>query len=94
METSFILSTYGLLIIAFIGMLTHFLKKKIKGENVEAIISYFKGHFKTVLLAIIATWVGWLSYVSLLMTGQIADVFAVFAIGYLCDSFFNKYESK
>ena len=94
MELQFLLSKYGLLFVACIGMIAHFLKKKIKGENAGAIFNYFKNHFRTVTLAVIATWVGWLGYVSLLVTGQPADVFAVFAIGYLCDSFFNKYDKQ
>ena len=94
MELQFLLSKYGLLVVAAIGMTAHFLKKKVKGENAGAIFGYFKNHFRTVTLAVIATWVGWLGYVSLLVTGQAADVFAVFAIGYLCDSFFNKYDKQ
>lgn len=81
-----------LLIIAYLGMLIHFTKHKIRGESIKAMRDYFRDHFKTVTSAIILTFVGFIAYFVILATGQPADIFAVFSIGYLCDSSLNKYD--
>ena len=88
------LTPWALYILALLGMLTHFLKKNIKGETVTEIRDYFKDHFKSTFLALVATTVGFLIYYFLLASGQNADIFGSFGIGYMFDSFFNRYETK
>lgn len=94
MEFKFLLSKYGLLIIAMLGMVVHFLKRKVTGESADEIVAYFRTHFKTLIISLVSVWIGWIGYASLLATGQIADVFAVFGIGYMCDSIFNRYDKQ
>jgi hypothetical protein len=73
-------------------MLMHFFKKQIKGETITEIADYFKDHFKSTIIALVATTVGFLGYYFLLSSGQKSDIFAVFGVGYMADSFFNRYE--
>jgi hypothetical protein len=60
---------YQILAIAFLGTISHFLKKKIKGETLTAIGSYFKDNIKSTLLAVIATIVGTVAYYTQVATG-------------------------
>lgn len=85
------MNDYILLLIALVGMLSHFLKKKIKGETITQIKHYFADHFKTTLLSLIATVIGYYAY---LQYTETPDIIAVFLIGYTCDSLFNKWESE
>ena len=80
--------------IALLGMFSHFLKKKVRGESITAIKKYFKDHFKSTALAFISTSVGFAAYMLLLQTGLPADIFAVFGIGFMSDSMFNRYQSE
>jgi len=83
-----------LFVIAVLGMLSHYLKKKVRGEDLVDIATYFKTHLKSLLLSSIATAIGYASYMSLLARGDLGDVLTVFAIGYMSDSFFNKWGNK
>jgi hypothetical protein len=94
MELQWVLEPGSLYIIALIGMLMHFFKKQIKGETVSDITNYFKLHFKSTVMAFVATTVGFLAYHFLLASGQKADIFGVFATGYMFDSIFNKWDKK
>ena len=89
----FILTPAGLYIISLIGMFTHFLKLNITGETLTDITNYFNDHFRSTLVAFIATSVGFLAYYYGMASGTKADVAAVFALGYMFDSFFNKFTS-
>jgi len=80
--------------IAFLGMITHFLKKKIKGESFTAIGNYFKDNPKSTIIALIATLVGVAAYYTQMASGTNADLVAVFTIGFSIDSLLNKWESK
>lgn len=93
MET-LIFSLPFLYFIALLGMLSHFLKKKIKGENVTQITRYFKNHFSSTVLAFIATTVGFIAYVYAFPTEGVKDVLFIFGIGYTADSFFNKWDNE
>lgn len=80
--------------IAFLGMIVHFLKKKVKGESFTAIGSYFKDNPKSTIIAFVATLVGVAAYYTQLATGTNADLLAVFMIGYSVDSALNRWEAK
>ena len=80
--------------IAFLGMLVHFLKKKVKGESFTAITGYFKDNPKSTIIAFVATLVGVAAYYTQLGTGSNADLLAVFMIGYSVDSALNRWEAK
>lgn len=80
--------------LAFLGMVMHFLKKKIKGESFTAIGGYFKDNPKSTIIAFIATLVGVAAYYTQLATNSNADLLAVFMIGYSVDSALNRWETK
>lgn len=89
-----ILTLPSLATISLLGMIVHFFKLKIKGETITEIGDYFKTHFKSTATAFIWTVVSVVGYFFTLSTGEFADVVAVFQIGYMCDSFFNKWEDQ
>lgn len=80
--------------IAVLGMFSHFLKKKVKGESLTEIKEYFKDNIKSTFLALVTTAISYVAYQLTLATGMPADVLTVFGLGYMCDSFFNKYEAN
>lgn len=91
---NFIYSFTGLYIIALLGMLTHFLKKNIKGETPRQILNYFKNNFKSTITAFILTSVMYIAYHQLFVTAEdVKDIMVIFLIGYAFDSTFNKYEA-
>jgi hypothetical protein len=73
-------------IIMVLGIVAHFAKKKIKGETIADIKSYFKTHFKETVVTCIAGIVG---FGSLVASGGLGWV-ASFLLGYTADSIFNK----
>lgn len=88
------LTPQALYVIALTGMLMHFFKKQIKGESLLEIADYFKLHFKSTIVAFVATSIGFLAYYFLLASGQKADIFSCFAVGYMFDSMFNRWDNK
>jgi hypothetical protein len=80
-----------LLIVAYFGMLVHFMKDRIQGESIKVMKDYFFEHAKTVITAVIMTLIFFIAYYLAISTGQVADIVSVFGIGYLCDSYLNKY---
>ena len=91
---NFLYSFVGLYIIAILGMITHFLKKDIKGETPTKILSYFKDNFKSTITAFILTTVMYIAYHQLFVDGEsVKDIMVIFLIGYAFDSTFNKYEA-
>jgi hypothetical protein len=89
MET--LLNHYWLLAFAIVGMLTHTMKKKVTGESFIDIKNYFTHNVKSTFIALVSTLVGFVIYITQLQTGTLADVGIVFGIGYMSDSFFNRY---
>lgn len=83
-----------LLLIGTIGMFSHFLKKNIAGETLVEVRGYFKNHFKSTLLALIATMFGVSAYYFTMATGQFADILMVGSLGYNFDSIFNKWDKS
>ena len=93
-EYKFLLELPWLIVIALLGMFTHFLKKNIKGETPTAIIQYFKDNFKSTLTAIIVTVVTASGYFFQLNPDEFNDIVAIFLIGYMFDSTINKWDSN
>lgn len=83
-----------LAVVAYLGMFTHFLKKKVKGETPTEIWKYFHDNVKDTITAIIATFVGFVSYMATIQTGMAADFIVVFGLGYMCDSLFNRWDGN
>ncbi|MCC7290312.1 hypothetical protein IT417_03630 [bacterium] len=88
----FVTDFWFLLFIAYLGMLLHFFQKKIKGESIRVMKNYFFEHAKTVFSSVITTLVFFLAYYLALSVGEVADLVAVFGIGFMCDSYLNKYD--
>jgi hypothetical protein len=80
-------------IIGFLGMLTHFFSKKIKGETGTEILRYFHDNTKSTIMALIATFIGTAAYYLALGTGVTADLVNAFTIGFTFDSILNKWEA-
>lgn len=87
-----ILTPFSLYVIAILGMLMHFFKKQIKGETFVEIKDFFRTHLKSTIVAFISTTVAFLGYYFALASGTIADVVAIFGLGYTFDSMFNKWD--
>jgi hypothetical protein len=81
----------GLYALALVGMFSHFLKKVEKGETSTDIRNYFRDHFLNTLQSFISTTIAFLAYYLTLKTGMVADVIVVFGLGYMCDSFLNRF---
>lgn len=88
-----ILNPYSLYVIAILGMLMHFFKKQIKGESFIEIKDYFKLHFKSTVVAFVSTSIAFFGYYLALSSGTMADVIAVFGLGYTFDSVFNRWDN-
>jgi ABC-type uncharacterized transport system permease subunit len=73
-------------VIMLFGVVAHFAKKKIKGETLADIKTYFKTHFKETTVTVIA---GIVAFGSLVATGGLG-IIASFTVGYAADSIFNK----
>ena len=87
----FIFSIWGLIVIALIGMIAHFAKKKAKKETATEVINYFKDHpwytFFTFIVTVLAT----IAYQSTLGDGDKPNLELVFGFGYMIDSVINKW---
>lgn len=93
----FLYSDWWLFAFSILGMIAHILKKNVKGESFVDIRNYFTYNPKTTILSIIATVVGFVIYMTQLkVTNGVAllDMAAVFGVGYMCESFFNKYNDQ
>lgn len=77
-------------LIAQVGMLTHFLKKKVTGETLTDIAGYFKNHVKSTLIAIIVTQVTVMGLAMATPMERPMDLVAIFLLGYTFDSTLNK----
>lgn len=76
--------------IMLLGVITHFLKKKVRGETLADIKSYFKTHFRYTSVTIVMAIVGFIALVTTSGVGLIAS----FLAGYSADSAFNKAEGN
>lgn len=93
----FIYSDWWLFAFSILGMIAHILKKNVRGESFVDIKNYFTYNPKSTILSVIATVVGFVIYMTQLkVTDGIAllDMAAVFGVGYMCESFFNKYNNE
>ena len=73
-------------IIMLFGVIAHFAKRKIKGETLADIKTYFKTHLKETVVTVIAAVV---AFGALVASGGLAWV-ASFGVGFAADSIFNK----
>jgi NhaP-type Na+/H+ or K+/H+ antiporter len=73
-----------------VGVLAHFLKKKIKGETLSDIKHYFSTHLRETVITLIGAIFG-LS--TALYIGDL-NILTAFTIGYTADSMFNKSQEK
>lgn len=89
-----IVSLPALSVIAQVGMIMHFMKQKIKGETITEIRDYFKSNFKSTFVAFVSTQISTGAYFITLGTDMPADVLTCFGLGYMCDSFFNKWDKQ
>ena len=87
-------TTPALFLIAYLGMFSHFLKQKVKGETAVEIINFFKDNLKSTINSIIATFILTLTFCLTLQTGQAADIMTVFLTGFGCDSALNKWSNE
>jgi len=81
-----ILQVIGYAVICALGVLSHFLKKKVKGETMADIKLYFRSHLRETITMVIAAMVG---FIALKSTGDLG-VLSAFTAGYSADSLFNK----
>ena len=73
-------------LVTVLGVISHFLKKKIKGETLSDITEYFKDHFKSTIVTIIAAVISF----AVLVASNDISILSAFAVGYSADSLFNK----
>jgi hypothetical protein len=93
----FLQNEWWLFAFSILGMIAHILKKNVKGESFVDIKNYFTYNPKTTILSIIATVSGFVIYMTQLKVTQgvtLLDMAVVFGIGFMCESFFNKYQDK
>jgi len=72
--------------IMLLGVISHFAKRKIKGETLADIKTYFKTHLKESVVTVIAAIV---AFGALVASGGLGWV-ASFGVGFAADSIFNK----
>ena len=80
----------GYFLVLILGVLSHFFKKKVKGETLADIKQYFKSNFKSTIATLIASIV---LYSALLAAGDLG-IFPMFFAGYTADSIFNRAEAS
>lgn len=93
----FLQSEWWLFAFSILGMIAHILKKNVKGESFVDMKNYFTYNPKSTILSIIATVSGFVIYMTQLKVSNgisLLDMAAVFGIGYMCESFFNKYRDE
>lgn len=92
-NTLFIPDFWLLFGVSFLGMITHFFKKQIKGETPKEIMLFFHDHVKSTITALITVFIATAAYYLTLATGQTADLVNTFTLGYMFDSMLNKWEA-
>lgn len=91
-EYKWLFTLPSLLGIGLMGMMIHFMRQKIKGETLTEITAYFSDNFKSTFIAVVSTMISVATTYFTLATGQPIDLLTVFGLGYMSDSFFNKWE--
>jgi hypothetical protein len=95
----FLQSEWWLFAFSILGMIAHILKKNVKGESFVDIKNWFTHNPKSTMLSIIATVSGFVIYMTQFkqITGAgatVIDMAVMFGIGYMSESFFNKYQKE
>lgn len=78
----------GYFVVAVLGMLGHYLKRRVKKETFKGIVEYFQTHARETILSIIGLITGFLLAYSAGELGLVSS----FGIGYMADSVFNRWE--
>lgn len=73
-------------VVMLLGVFAHFAKKKIKGETLDSIKSYFRTHLKSSIVTVLAAGS---AFAGIVASGGLGYV-ASFLVGYSADSVFNK----
>jgi len=89
MET-IVLTYIGYFFLGLLGLLTHFLKKKITGQTLESIKEWFVNHPKDAILSVVAFIISFLVFHG---AGELSYLTS-FMAGYMCDSIFTRIEEK
>lgn len=94
-----ITNPYFLFFIGFLGMITHFLKQyqkdvELRGNTKGRIDGFFYYFFKKNLTSTISSIIAYI--VGYFIAYQLKEltIISMFGVGYMCDSLFNKVESK
>lgn len=85
-----ILTWIGYIVVLAIGIVAHFLKKKVKGQTLADVKHYFQSNFVNTVTSIVGAIAG---FIILVATGGVSW-YAVFTTGYLADSIFNKADEQ
>ena len=81
--------------VGLLGMISHFLKLKIKGQTPQEIFGYFIDNFKDTLTATIGMSIGVFgAWTAMDPTAWTIGVIAAFPIGYTFDSVFTSAKRK
>ena len=82
---------WTMLVIAYLGTLIHFFKKKIRGESWQDITTYFSDNLKSTIIAVVVTLIATIAYYTKAATGTDMDYITVFLIGFTIDSTLNNW---
>jgi hypothetical protein len=91
-EYAFLFTLPWLCLIAQIGMFTHFLKQKVKGETLTEIGRYFRDNVKSTLIALIVTQITVMGLALSTPLDRPLDLVTVFLLGFTFDNTINKWE--
>lgn len=78
----------GYFALAFLGMLGHYLKRRVKGETFSDVRGYFVNHARESILSLIGLVIGFLAAYST----ETLNMVSAPLIGYTADSIFNRWE--
>lgn len=91
-KTQMLFAMWG---VGLLGMISHFLKLKIKAQTPHAILSYFVENFRDTLTAVIGLTVGIFgAWATMDPAAWMTGIIAAFPIGYTFDSVFTSPQRK
>lgn len=83
-----VLYVIGNFIVMLLGVFSHFVKKKMKGQTLDDVKNYFRSHFANTVITFGA---GIVMFFAMVQSGGLGWV-ASLLLGYTADSVFNKAE--
>lgn len=84
------LSEPVLFLTGLLGLLVHYLKKRVRGQSLHSVVQYFGSHFSMTVVSLVS-YLG--AFYALMQSGTL-NVPAALMCGYMADSFFNKGEGE